>query len=210
MGDAGLRFASGGLGVCLQGGAVVTAVGAGLVVVAPPGCRTKSRTERLEIQPCCFALLVVVLVATGIRLFGVSFFVGRSGTMRCAAAARSTCSWTSSSRYLGKLLQRLHRRVFVRLRICWLLYRCRIILYRRLVLVVWLWFGCSKVVVVVVGGGVVGDCWGLLGVVVVVGSCCCWRLLLAVVVGSCCCWLLLLLAFVVSCEGVSFKNKMIE
>jgi hypothetical protein len=55
----GLRFASAGLGVCLEGGAVVTAVGAGLVVVAPPGCPTKSRTKRLEIQPCCFALVVV-------------------------------------------------------------------------------------------------------------------------------------------------------
>jgi hypothetical protein len=48
--------------VCLQGGAVVTDVGVGLVVVAPPGCRTKSRTERLEIQPCCSTLLIVVLV----------------------------------------------------------------------------------------------------------------------------------------------------
>jgi hypothetical protein len=58
----GLRFTSGGLGVCLRGGAVVTAVGVGLVVVAPPGCPTKSRTKRLEIQPCCSALLVLVLV----------------------------------------------------------------------------------------------------------------------------------------------------
>jgi hypothetical protein len=32
------------------------------VVVALPGCRTKSRTKRLEIQPCCSALLVVVLL----------------------------------------------------------------------------------------------------------------------------------------------------
>jgi hypothetical protein len=127
---------------------------------------------------------------TGIRLFGVSFFVGRSRTIRCAAAARGMCSWTSSSRYIEKLLQRLQRRVFVRLRTCWLLYRCRIFWYRRLVLVVWLWFGCSKVVVV---GGVVGGCWRL-----------------AVVVGGCSCWRSLLLAFVVSCEGISFKNKMIE
>jgi hypothetical protein len=58
---------------------------------------------------------------TGIRLFGVSFFVGRSGTIRCAAAARGMCSWTSSCRYLGKLLQRLQRQVFVCLWTCWLL-----------------------------------------------------------------------------------------
>jgi hypothetical protein len=97
--------------------------------------------------------------------------------MRCAAAARrGLCSCTSSSRYLGKLLQRLRLRVCVRLRTCWLSYSCLVVLYRCLVLVVWLWFGCSMVVVV--------------------GGCSCWRL-----------WLL---AFVVSCEGVRFKNQMIE
>jgi hypothetical protein len=52
-------------------------------------------------------------------------------------------------------------------RTCWLLYRCRIVLYCRLVLVVWLWFGCSKVVVVIGG-------WQL--AVVVVGGFCCWLL----------------------------------
>jgi hypothetical protein len=119
---------------------------------------------------------------TGIRLFGVSFVVGRSGTIRCAAAARGLCAWTSSSRYLGKLLQRLQRRVFVRLRTCWLSYRCRIVSYRCLVLVAWLWFGCSKVVVVVVGGCC---CWQLLLLLVVVVV-----LLAVVVVGGCCCWLL--------------------
>jgi hypothetical protein len=62
MGDDGPPFRFWRLGVCLQGGAVVTAVGVSLVVVAPTGCRTKSRTEQLEIQPCCSALLVVVLV----------------------------------------------------------------------------------------------------------------------------------------------------
>jgi hypothetical protein len=110
----GLCFASGGLGVCLRGGAAVTTVGVGLVVVAPPGCRTKSCTKRLGIQPCCSALLASSSTGTCIRLFGVSFFVGRSGTIRCAAAARGICPWTSSSRYLGKLLQRLQRWVFVR------------------------------------------------------------------------------------------------
>jgi hypothetical protein len=44
--------------------------------------------------------------SSSLRLFGVWFVVGRSGTMRCAAAARGLCSCTSSSRYLGKLLQR--------------------------------------------------------------------------------------------------------
>jgi hypothetical protein len=58
--------------------------------------------------------------SSSIRLFGVSFLVGRSGTMRCAAAARGLCSCTSSSRYLGKLLQRLRLRVCVCLRTCWL------------------------------------------------------------------------------------------
>jgi hypothetical protein len=62
MGDDGPPFRFWRLGVCLQGGAAVTAVGVSLVVVAPTGCRTKSRTERLEIQPCCSALLIVVLV----------------------------------------------------------------------------------------------------------------------------------------------------
>jgi hypothetical protein len=157
MGDNGPPFCFWRLGVCLRGGAVVTAVGAGLVVVAPPGCRTKFRTERLEIQPCCSTLLVVVLVLV------FDFLECRSLLEEyCSAAARGMCSWTSSSsRYLGKLLQRLQRRVFVCLRACWLLYCCRIVLYRRLVLVVWLWFGCSKVV----------GCWLL-----VVGGCCCWLL----------------------------------
>jgi hypothetical protein len=131
---------------------------------------------------------------TGIRLFGVSFFVGRSGTIRCAAAARGMCSWTSSSRYLGKLLQRLQRRVFVRLRTCWF---C-IVVVSFCIVVLSLQYGCGLVVVrlllLVVLLAVVGGCWRL-----------------AVVVGGCSCWRSLLLAFVVSCEGViSFKNKMIE
>ncbi len=58
--------------------------------------------------------------------------------------------------HLGKLLQRLRLRVCVRLRTCWLSYSCRVILYPCLVLVVWLWFGCSMVVVV--GGR---GCWRL-------------------------------------------------
>jgi hypothetical protein len=60
--------------------------------------------------------------------------------------------------HLGKLLQRLRRRVFARLRTCWLPYCFVWSSYRRLVHVVWLGFGCSMVVVV--------------------GGCSCWRLLL--------------------------------
>jgi hypothetical protein len=60
--------------------------------------------------------------------------------------------------HLGKLIQRLRWRVFVRLWICWLSYRFVSSSYRRLVHVVRLGFGCSMVVVV--------------------GRCSCWRLLL--------------------------------
>jgi hypothetical protein len=63
--------------------------------------------------------------------------------------------WPQGQDQVTNLLERLRQQVFVCLPRSWFLYHSRIVLYRHLVLVVWLWFGCSMVVVI-------GGCWRLL------------------------------------------------